>query len=328
MADLSGRSGRTDRPGKRRFGATERPRDGERAQLILIGGFALAVTLIALALVMNAAIYTENLATRSEAVGPSNAYAYQRATTNAATEAFHYAHDVNNGTYAELDDNVTDAMEEYNRITSRQEVTTGRVVNVSVSTTEGTNITSTDSSDYTDASGNQDWIMASGVTGVRNFTMTVDDSGGDLVAPGAGTDEFRLVARGASERWYLNVTEDPSSGQTIVGVNASGDYDTCTTSLTTFEIDVSAGQVAGTSCDALNFSETPDSYTLRFQNATNVAGSYSLVVNVSATGLSGYSGGPPKAQPALYSMTVEVVYETSDMRYRTDVRIAPGEEDA
>ena len=37
----------------------------DRAQLILVGALALAVTLVGIALVLNSAIFAENLATRS-----------------------------------------------------------------------------------------------------------------------------------------------------------------------------------------------------------------------------------------------------------------------
>jgi hypothetical protein len=323
VADLRPTRGR----GTDRDDTTWRTR--ERAQLILIAGFALAVTLIALALVMNAAIYTENLATRSESAGISDAHAFQRATQQAAREAWTYAHEVNNGSYAELDENVTAAMEGYNNVTSRQEVRTGRITNVSVETTAGTNITSADSGDFTDADGDTEWTLAQGVSRTRNFTMRVEDTS-VLADVGAGTDEFRVVARGSTERWYLNVSYDSTAGETVVGVNASGDYDTCTTTGPSFEINFSAGTVAGSDCPALDMSETPDTYDLEFRNASAVEGQYSLIVDTDASNRGSYDASPPsrpRAQPVIYSMTVELVYRTTDLRYETDIRIAPGEED-
>jgi hypothetical protein len=278
---------------------------------------------------MNAAIYTENLATRTEAAGLSNAHAYQSATTSAAREAFRYANEVNNGSYSELEANVTDAVEGYNNVTRRQHVTTGHAVNVTVaSTTRGTNVSGGDGGDF-QANANDDWTVANDVSNVREFTIDVergDLDGASLVDVGVGTDEFRVVARGASERWVLNVSLHSAGTATIVGVKTGGSYDTCTTSSPAFTINVSAGTVDGDDCPALDVGELPDSYDLEFRNATNVDGSYSVVVDgdVDET-RSPYGGSEPRTRDLLYSMTVETVYRSPDLQYNGTRRIAPGE---
>jgi len=47
--------------------------DDDRGQIILIAALALAVTFIGLALVVNSAIYTQNLASRGEVAGSNDA---------------------------------------------------------------------------------------------------------------------------------------------------------------------------------------------------------------------------------------------------------------
>lgn len=309
--------------------------DRDRGQIILIAGFVLAVALVALALVMNAAIYTENLATRSESVDTSDAHAYQRATETAAREAFHYAHEVNGGTYAELDANVTDAMEDYDNQTARQAARDGRIVNVSADTTEGTNITGGDGGTFTDNTSDPDWTLATDVSQVRQFTVRVDSAGS---LANKTEDEFRILADGSPETWELNLTyNDSATPETVtLGVNTSSGYDTCTTtagSSDEFTVNLSAGTAFGEECDALNLSDTPDTYDLTFENADQIEGDYSLIVDTDVDPdtdpdiNSDSYGNEPRASDHLYSMTVDIVYETDELVYEGDVRIAPGERD-
>ena len=57
----------------------------ERGQLILLGGLTLAVLLVALALVLNAAIYSENLASRGDAIGADDALGFRDETETAVS---------------------------------------------------------------------------------------------------------------------------------------------------------------------------------------------------------------------------------------------------
>lgn len=294
---------------------------GSRGQLILIAGFALAVTLIALALVMNAAIYTENLATRSETASTSDAHAYQRATANAAVDAFRYAHEVNDGNYSELHDNVTAAMATYGDVTARQEAVSSRIVDVSVNTTHGTNVNDDDSS-FEGPDGHSDWKLASDVSQTRQFSARID--GWNESENG----EFRVVADG-TDTWYMNVSYNATRGFEI-GVNDSGSYTTCEVVSTSpsnpnIELNVSAGTVNGNRCASLTLDDVPDEYSLSFDNGSRISsGSYSVIVDTPVS-YSPTASDPPTAEDVLYSMTVDVLYRTTDLSYRTDVRIAPGE---
>lgn len=300
----------------------------DRGQLILIAGFVLAVTLVALALVLNAAIFTENLATRSETVDASDAQTYQRATENAARESFHYAHNVNNGTYSELDGNVTDAMADYYTQTAPEAAIDGRIVNVSADTTEGTNISGGDGGDFTNAAGSSDWDLARDVSSTRQFTVFVSDPT-QLANP--GDPEFRVTAEDGSDRWALNMTID---GAVTVWINDSGSYSSCTFSPSGpgggFWVNVTEQTIDDGSCSGLNWGDKPDTYNLGYENPSNVEGRYSLVVDTDTDGTSvdANYGSEPRARDHLYSMTVDIAYETDELVYETDVRIAPGESDA
>ena len=62
---------------------SERPRS--RGQLILLGGLTLAVLLVALAVILNAAIYSENLASRGDAIGADDALGFKDETETAVS---------------------------------------------------------------------------------------------------------------------------------------------------------------------------------------------------------------------------------------------------
>lgn len=303
------------------------PEDGHatRGQIILVAGFALALALIALALVMNSAIYTENLATRSESSGTAAAQTYQRAVANATSEAVRYANGVNDGGYDALNRNVTGLVSEASTLMARQQVVSGHVANFSVAATEnGTAIADHGNDDFTDAGGNAEWTLTSGADHVKRFRIKVTDrSELDL----SSDEEFRVVFSNATERWTLNVSKTPSS-TAVVGVNDTDSYGECPVSSPQFWVNVSAGTVGGDPCPALDASKIPEDFDLEFRNATAIEGNYSLVVDEAEVGRPVFDSGGPTADEVLYSVTVEVVYRTPELRYWTEIRVAPGETDA
>ena len=312
----------------RPFGASPESGARERAQLILVAGFVIAVVLIALALVMNSAIYTENLATRSDSSGATDAVVYQRAVESAALEAFEYAHAVDGGDHASLEANVTDAMAGLDAVSAQQEARRGHVPNVSVAgTVHGTAIID-ESDDFASEADDANWTVAGGISAVRAFNVFVDGRS-DLRE--RGDDEFRIVANDTAnaDRWHLNVTKNTSTNEIVVGVAAGGSFETCRHNDDTAWVNVTAGTVAGEPCDALTFAEgVSGSYDLEYRNGTAVRGHYSMVVdNPVGASYASPDAGDPRAEAALYRMTVDLVYRTADLDYRAKIRIEPGDHD-
>ena len=308
MAHLSG-------PGPGSGGADGASRS-DRAQLILVGAFALAVVFIALALVMNAAIYTENLATRSESAATADAHAFHRATTTVSEDAFQYAHEVNDSDHQGLERNVTQALEAYYNVTRTQQATGGQLAEATVAgTTEGTNITDeTGDFQHPTPTADGNWTLATGVTSTRKFQMHIDT----LTLP--PDKEFRVVA-GDLSKWYLNVSYDGTEYE--IGVNDSTTYTQChTTTLEDISIDFSAGTVNGNQCAALDLHEVTGSYNLEFDNPEEVEGEYRVIVDGTPTIT---SSADPETDPALYSMKVDLIYWTPELRYESTIRVAPGE---
>ncbi|QLH82790.1 DUF7261 family protein [Halosimplex pelagicum] len=288
-------------------------RRGGRGQIILIGAFALAVVFVALALVTNAAIYTENLATRSESAETANAHAFHRATATMASDSFRYAHDAHSGDHEALNRSVRDSVEVYYDATRRQQAAHGQITNVSVTRTNpGVNVTNTDGTFGSDG-GLDDWTVATGVRGFHTFRLDVEGwSGPD-------SEELRVVADDA-ETWYVNVSHDGSSY--TVGVNDSGTYSECEPSIAgDFTVDFAAGTVAGDDCAALDLKGASGPYDLRFENGSVASGDYTMVVD----GAAGSEVTDAQGTEILYSMEVDLVYWSPDLRYRSTIRVGPGE---
>jgi len=295
-----------------------RPGDGgDRAQIILIAGFALAVTLVALALVTNAAIYTENLATRSESAGLSDAHSYERATERAALEAFEFANENHAGDKDALAESVVDAIDEYDRVSTSQEVTTGRVVEATTADmTNGTHITN-DNTDFEKPGddGNGNWTVAEDVDDTRRFTLAVEGWNDTQ------SREFRVVADNPTS-WYLNVSK--SGGVYEVGVTESGTYTSCGTFTPRFELDLVAGTISEGpdefECEALKINDELSDSEIKFENGTRVdEGSYSIITD-------GDSNNAP-SEDVLYNMTVDLLYQTEEVRYETALEIEPQKPD-
>jgi len=87
MADLSDRvAGLTDLDGR------------DTGQLMLIGALSLAIVLVALALLINSAIYTQTVATRgSGPTGGSDAIGFQVAADEAVIDTIEYVNDNEDG---------------------------------------------------------------------------------------------------------------------------------------------------------------------------------------------------------------------------------------
>mgnify|MGYP000462918687 CR=1 FL=1 len=312
MADLSPAGCRRGGDGPAPGCDGERRRSADRAQLILVGAFALAVVFVALALVMNAAIYTENLATRSETAGTADAQAFERTTKATAQAAFRYAHEVNDSGHDGLERNVTQAMDAYYNVSRVQQATSGQLVGVSVATTPGTNVTETDRV-FESPGGADDWTLATGVGGTRSFGLDVENWAG-----GSG-DELWVVA-GDAEDWYLNVSYDGSQWE--VGVNDSGTYTTCTMTIASeVTVDFSEGTVGGDECAALDLGSVGGTYDLGIRNGSVADGDYTLIADVEPSAVA--TSVP--TEEVLYAMTVDVTYRTPKLQYRTTIRVAPGE---
>jgi hypothetical protein len=129
------------------------------------------------------------------------------------------------------------------------------------------------------------------------------------------------------------VAAPPEDGvAVIVAVDGPVSSGTCVVDGDWVSVNLTAGTVGGTECDALSFAEglSAPYEEIRHQYGSLAEGTYELTVSGSAMTVdsSNYNGsGSPQTSPAIYSATVAITYRTADLTYETTTRVAPGEPD-
>lgn len=341
-ADDSGGSGA---PGTHDAGSRD------RAQLLLVAGLVVAVTLVMLALTLNTVIYAEYRATRgSDTAGGDDALRFLEATEDGIGGILEAANRDHDGSHAALRANVTDAVDAWGNATGRSFATTGVATHVSKRTlTNGTRMLQTDASrNFTAADGAANWTLASGVSarqfrlGVRNASLAAATN----ATVGSGQGVFHVhVNDQSSSRWRAFVYRDPNTGTINVTVrNATGgtvsESEPCSATAEHVLVDITGGTVGGESCPALSFaSDLQSPYAITYNETETgggtetATGTYHLIVDDGSVArtpgpeFNGAPGNSPWADAAVYAASYDVVYETARLRYNASVRIAPGEAD-
>ncbi|WP_229109696.1 DUF7261 family protein [Halapricum desulfuricans] len=315
MADLSRRSGSADG-------------SASRGQVMLIAGFVLAVAFLAVAVMLNAVIYSENLATRDEDARGAEAIAYRADMVDGAEQLIEYAN-ANRSTFANRTGEFNESARSMYNSTALLQSTDGIATDLAVTgVTRGTFIGQFNASrDLRNASGDPDWKLADDVKGTRAFRINITDQ--DALEDGAGNRFTVRVTDGNT--WSAEIYDD--GGNTTVDVDGAG---SCTVGSTP-EIDLTAGTVDGSPCEALAFGEDVSApYSIEFENADAIAGNYSLVVNSTEYEDDNYDGtnyhndrdSPFVDDEAIYAATLRLRHESPDHVYATDATVVPGENDA
>lgn len=326
--------------------------DGDtRGQVLLVAAFALAITFVALALVANSAIYTENLATRAGSEDTTDVLTFRDSVEKAVGGSIRAANERESSTFGPIDTAVQSGIQNVSDWTSKQEARESALVSVEhVTNTQGTRIAQSNASQFlssnTSTAPRPNWTVAEDVSGTRAFEITVTDT---ATLATTSSDEFTVTATamGGTESWELHVGEDGSGAVEVTverenpAVSAS-----CTAPVTgdPVTVDVTAGTVGGADCPALDVVSgeemhfgagvsTP--YDITITNGDHIEGRYSLVVDNATLGsnpdVSAAVGDPltnetqPYAYPAMYSATVDVSYYTDVVEYRSEIRVVPGE---
>lgn len=340
MADVITSRHDDDRPDSRGSDGGE-----DRAQLILITGLMLAVTLVAVVLLLNTVIYTENLATRGVDAGGSEALEFRESATR----------DIGAIVDRENRNNETDRADAEASVASyRDRVRDYRIRDGVVAEIETTNrvdgtyiaqdTTRSFESGTFDDNGTDvtaaDWTLAEDVTATRGFVLRLDES--EL-----STTPLRIVANDTGKTWTIEASQ-PSGASGEVHLRTLQDgSETANESFSvggTARIDLTAGTVDGEPWDALVWAagvEADDrtaSYDVAVENGDAAAGTYELTVNddafVGSLEESYYgsdrtdTSASPYALDAVYSVNATVTHRTPELHYADTARIAPGERDA
>ncbi|MFD1597839.1 DUF7261 family protein [Halobellus rarus] len=301
---------------------------GDRGQLLLVGALALAVLFVALALLLNTAIYTGNLATRDAGVDAAPAIEYAADSRTAGVDAIRSVNYRNDTTETDLNAAFRDTVDRWDDLATHHRAVAGDVAAVEVAdTTNGTRIGQNSASrNFTNESGVANWTVASGsdLSGVRSMRFTVDES--ELAD--SPSDAFRMNVTSGGVTRSLHVYEN--GGDVAVRVDDDGtelssrSFDPADGTLV---IDVSNGSVEGTAYPELRtVIDAEDGTEIEYRYGDMAGGTYTMVIDDDAANdasLSTPGSGEPYATPAIYGATFDVTYRTSDLDYAAQIEVKP-----
>jgi hypothetical protein len=311
------------------------PEGGDRGQLLLVAGFAIAVTIVALVLLLNTAIYTENLATRDVDTDSNEALAFRDTVEDDLWPIVGETalNDCNETDRADVEANVTDRIERFENYSTRHALGGGAGTDVTpVSFHDGVRVRQTDPDrNLTDGSNGVDWTVATDVDGVQRFDLNT--TGGLRSTTDPENESFRIdvVGNGGSgDRWSLYVYDDTTDGPTVAVKNGSetAPTDVCEDLVSgPPRIGLRAGTVNGVGCDAIDFAAgTTPPYDVAITYGNRTQGTYDAVLNTTAVDGTVDDTAPltsPYWVPVVYGFDANVTYQSSTLTYRSRVGVPP-----
>ena len=333
-------------------GSGDRGADGtDRGQLIIITGLTLAVILVAVVLLLNTAIYTENLATRGVDAGGTEAAEFREASAADVSELLVRT----NWSKPDAVDGFGGELDRYGESIADHRTHEGVIARVSGEPTEGTFIAQDEArsfeptSNYHNGTADGDeWTLVEGTTRTRAYTMDVGIEGDSMNESNVTSDAFRLrVAGDDATDWDLYVYQ-PSDGDITVRVDGPDGTQTVDQSGESVELNLTAGTVNGEPWEPLSWAAGVEDdadiddgerneYAISYANGDTVSGTYEFVVdtpdgaatNGSDSALYSESeDGSPYAVESVYDVHLELRHHTPELRYEDRIRVAPGERDA
>ncbi|MFB6078077.1 MAG: hypothetical protein ABEJ80_03755 [Halarchaeum sp.] len=289
----------------------QRSADTERGQLLLVAGLGIAVAFVALALIVNSAVFAQTLATRPTPDG-ADALGYEHAVSDGVGGALAAAN------YESYDGDLAGALnasvDDWSRLSGTQQAAYGTVARVSLrNTTTGSQVRQSSFRRLTNASGSGTWTAATGVTGTRRFRLNVSDLTGTVT----------VRANGASD-WSADLSE--SGGDVVLDTTTgtcrapAGDYVT---------VDLTRGAVGANACANATFpGAVSGPYDIEVANGGAATATYGFVVDVPRSGMptdqySGDTGTSPYVVPALYDATLALNYSAPRVSVDAPLTVAP-----
>lgn len=320
-----------------------RLREADRAQLFLIGALALSVIFVVLAVLLNTAIYTGNIATRDPGPGTGEVVEYESEAASMADTTITTVNVRNNSSYSELRSAYGDTIAVWSETANAHTVADLADAHLSVVTTNrGSKIAQEQPSAFTDDSGGVNWTVANNST-ARAFRMNVSRSTlGDVDIIDLA-DTFYVGFNDSNGEWKAYVYQEDLSNVSVDVFHPDGSQVGSTCSVDAGAdghalVELSTARVGGQPCPALTelFQGLSAPYTVTYNNTEDgsgneqINGTYSVVVDRPVDDLetgADEDPGEPYAAPALYSADLQVTYRSSVVYYRTNLRIAPEEPD-
>jgi hypothetical protein len=305
-------------------------------QVFVVGGVLFALALLALATILNAAVFTGELATRQGSAGEDRAVGYQQAAERSVGGGIYHANYYDYTSRVRLAAALNGRVGNWSRWASSH-YAANRVLATTTrqDVTNGSYVFQAGRGMFTAADGSTDWTLAEDVTGTRRFSMNVTRDA--LAAPGT-TDTLSDIT--AADPFRVRVTNDSATAEVIV-YEQDGEVvvrvvtpaegllpGRCAAAADRVTVAITAGSVGGEPCDLLGFPLVTDDYEVAYRNGDAIAGQYGLVTDVPAADLdgpyaAGTAGTDPHTVPAVYGVTVDITYTTDELHYATTERVAP-----
>lgn len=321
-------------------------RGNDRGQLIMVTALVIAAVLVALVLLVNAAIYTENLATRTTDSGERDALGHRGAVVEGVGGVLDRENAAEYDDRDDLETNVTEGIETLGELLFQASLEDGAAATVNTSSmhlVDGALVRQTNGSRaFLNESAESDWLLASDVNRTREFTATVNRDNLNRTTADSPGSAFHVVLNvdGSTDEWHAYVYENSNNDIAVAVKNASETeaLEVCSVDSDTATVGFTAGTLAGEDCPGLDWANgLSDRYHVEFRNGDEAAGTYELTVRTQdegslatenlADGTAVADPDSPYWVPTVYAVEVEVAYESSPLTYRAPLRIAPGEPD-
>ncbi|ELZ44747.1 hypothetical protein C463_07322 [Halorubrum californiense DSM 19288] len=306
-------------------------RDEDRAQIILITGLTLAVLFVAVVLLLNTVIYTENLATRGADAGGAEAIEFRDGAVEDLEGIMSREH--RNVSDGNARNGFNASARTYARAVADFRARDGVIADVNVTRLDPgyfvyQNETDAGLRNMTDRNGADGWTVAAGVNRTRDYRLTLNSTSlSDDV-----DDAFTVVADGPDGNWSLTVSNGTAGAINVTVNNGSGDVPrTFSHTGANVTVDLTAGTVGDERFPHLDWAENVENdgeYAIRYRNGDRATGTYEFVVEDADESTSTNVSSRPYVVEGVYGVKVEILHRTPELMYRDVVRLAPGESDA
>ncbi len=297
----------------------ERLARDDRGQLLLVGAVVIAISLVAVVVILNTVLYTENV-TNSEPIAVTGDARDVALVVRGDIEPL-----VHRANYDERHDSVGASRTAVNESVAEYETLLGVTVaertpasfHVELSNqTVGEGIEHDSGGAFVDAGNRADWTVAQNAD-VRRYVLSVNRSS----LASSQSDAFRIGVSEGSEDWNLSVFRQG----TDVVFRTSGSTvspSTCAVSSERVRIDVRNGSASG--C-LFSFAQgVGDDYDLVYRNADNASGTYSILFNgtgatIPSTSVNAGSSDAPYRTHVVYELDARLTYTSPELTYRTTI---------
>ncbi|WP_396613007.1 hypothetical protein ACH9L7_07015 [Haloferax sp. S1W] len=312
----------------------------DRGQLFLVTALTIAVLLVGLALTLNTAIYTENVATRTTDTQLDDAVSFQQSLVAGGGELLDAANRAGGG-ITTIEPQFQSSLGNWSVEAASLSAVYDRSVDASYTGTKtnGTRVYQANSTrNYTNETGASTWSAVSNEE-VRNIRFNVSRTS----LAGNSGDAFRLILDDdgvLSDAVEISMHDD-GTNIVVTVEDDTGVIGSCAVEPKGVDeslvVDVTGGTVGTQRClplDTVHEKLGGDVYVI-FENGDDATGTYEFYMTNKNTALSTLVSGPnyagagsgswPVAQEAIYDANVTFRFSTDETVVEKEVRLAPGE---